>query len=140
MASNSLEELRKRLLGDESVQQMIRVRAYEIYQMRGIQCGGSAQDWFQAESEVLAFLLAHEPNRVSDQRGAGSAGASTPDAQQDKPLPRKAKPRASSKAPGAKKAASKKTPTKRTGSKNKAESKPKPKRSPKNPKSQDGAP
>ena len=44
----------------ENVQQMIQVRAYEIYQMRGNQPGGEAHDWFRAESEVLAFLLADE--------------------------------------------------------------------------------
>ena len=56
----SLEDLRKRLLGEERVQQMVRVRAYEIFQMRGGQPGWEANDWFQAEGEVLAFLIALE--------------------------------------------------------------------------------
>ena len=60
MTTESLEELRRRLLRQESVQRMIQMRAYEIYQMRGCQPGGKAHDWFHAEGEVLAFLIASE--------------------------------------------------------------------------------
>src|SRR5262245_48304983 len=60
MTTESLEELRRRLLRQESVQRMIQIRAYEIYQMRGCQPGGEAHDWFHAEGEVLAFLIASE--------------------------------------------------------------------------------
>jgi len=60
MTTESLEELRRRLLQQESVQRMIQIRAYEIYRMRGCQPGGEAQDWFHAEGEVLAFLIAGE--------------------------------------------------------------------------------
>jgi hypothetical protein len=60
MTTESLEALRRRLLQRESVQRMIQIRAYEIYQMRGCQPGGEAQDWFHAEGEVLAFLIAGE--------------------------------------------------------------------------------
>lgn len=64
MPRESLEELRKRLLQEERVLEMISVRAYEIFEMRGFQEGGAAQDWFDAENEVLAFLIANEPQRV----------------------------------------------------------------------------
>jgi len=60
MARETLESLRVRLLSEHSVQTMIRMRAYEIYQMRGGQPGGEAQDWFHAEGEVLAYLIANE--------------------------------------------------------------------------------
>jgi hypothetical protein len=65
----SLEDLRNRLLREERVQLMVRTRAYEIYQMRGGQPGWEARDWFQAESEVLAFLIALE-SRLEDEKTA----------------------------------------------------------------------
>ena len=68
----SLEDLRNRLLREERVQLMVRTRAYEIYQMRGGQPGWEARDWFQAESEVLAFLIALE-SRLEDEKTAAEA-------------------------------------------------------------------
>src|SRR5881396_796100 len=67
MTMESLEELRNRLLREERVQLMVRTRAYEIYQMRGGQPGWEAQDWFQAETEVLSFLIALE-SRLEDEK------------------------------------------------------------------------
>jgi len=67
MATETLESLRQRLLGEQSVQTMIRMRAYEIYQMRGAQPGGEAQDWFYAEHEVLAYLIANESEQAYEQ-------------------------------------------------------------------------
>jgi DUF2934 family protein len=32
----------------------IRTRAYELWEKRGRQHGGDAEDWFQAEAEILA--------------------------------------------------------------------------------------
>ena len=66
MTTESLEELQRRLLQQDSVQRMIQMRAYEIYQMRGGQPGGEAQDWFHAEGEVLAFLIASESTRADE--------------------------------------------------------------------------
>lgn len=66
MARETLESLRARLLSAHGVQTMIRMRAYEIYQMRGGQPGGEAQDWFHAESEVLAYLIANESDQVDE--------------------------------------------------------------------------
>lgn len=48
------------MLKDQSVQEMIRARAYEIFVLRGRQPGGETRDWSQAEEEVLAFLIADE--------------------------------------------------------------------------------
>lgn len=66
MSKEDLDEHREELIRDERVRQMIRVRAYEIYQMRGPQPGGEAQDWFQAESEVLSFLIADESRQIEN--------------------------------------------------------------------------
>ncbi len=56
------EELRRRMLADEGVQQMIQRRAYEIYQQRGGAQGREAEDWLQAESEVLLYLISQSPS------------------------------------------------------------------------------
>jgi hypothetical protein len=72
MTTESLEELRRRLLQQESVQRMIQSRAYEIYQMRGCQPGGEAHDWFRAEGEVLAFLIAGESAQNDKRATTGS--------------------------------------------------------------------
>lgn len=50
-------ELRELLLHDSGVQEMIRLRAYEIFQMRDGEAGDPDQDWYDAEAEVLALLL-----------------------------------------------------------------------------------
>jgi hypothetical protein len=69
----SLEEVRNRLLREDRVQQMVRMRAYEIYKMRGGQPGWESHDWFQAEGEVLAFLIAIE-SRLEDEEAVPEAG------------------------------------------------------------------
>ena len=83
MSRESLEELRERLLRDEHAQELIRMRAFEIYRLRGEQPGGEAHDWFQAESEVLTFLIEEESSRPTDSQSASAppepeAGASSP--------------------------------------------------------------
>ena len=132
MTTESLEEHRQRLLRDEHVQEMIRARAFEIYHMRGVQPGGAAQDWFQAESEVLAFLLAHHPEQVTEEEVEQIATTPMADAPSEATTPKKRKPRSASKETAAKKA-----PTKRTGSKKALVSDSKPKRSRKESKSED---
>ena len=77
MTTESFEELRQRMLRDADVQEMIRARAYEIYRMRGLQPGSAAHDWFQAEGEVLAFLLAHHDEQVTEPRSEPIASSST---------------------------------------------------------------
>lgn len=66
MSRESKEELRQRLLGDHQVQQMIAMRAYEIYLQRGGEPGREADDWFMAESEVLSFLIDEESRRAAE--------------------------------------------------------------------------
>lgn len=60
MTRESIEELKARLLRDPEVQTMIRMRAYEIYRIRGQEPGRQAEDWFQAQWEVLEFLIEEE--------------------------------------------------------------------------------
>ena len=129
MTRESLEELRERLLDQQSVQQMIQIRAYEIYQMRGGQPGAEAQDWFHAEGEVLAFLIAHESAREDDIPGAESADpASASEAQPAAPATRKSGPRVTAKPTKAKQAAQKKTAPKRATPRKSAEARSKTKR------------
>jgi hypothetical protein len=52
---------------------MIQMRAYEIYMMRGCQPGAEAQDWFHAEGEVLAFLIASEPAQTDASATTGDS-------------------------------------------------------------------
>jgi DUF2934 family protein len=66
MSRESIEELRIRLLRDPEIQTMIRMRAYEIYQLRGGQPGYQGEDWFRAEGEVLEFLIEEESRRASE--------------------------------------------------------------------------
>jgi Protein of unknown function (DUF2934) len=66
MTRESLEELRGRLLRDPEVQTMIRMRAYEIYRIRGEEPGRQAEDWFQAQGEVLEFLIEEESRHAAE--------------------------------------------------------------------------
>jgi DUF2934 family protein len=120
MISESLEGLRRRLLREQRVQQMIRARAYEIYEMRGNQPGGDAHDWFQAESEVLAFLIANESHQADENEKEAdkpevAATISDSERSRSRPAARESKP-------------SKKTATKSASSKKPAQPKPKSKR------------
>jgi hypothetical protein len=129
MTRESLEELRERLLAQQSVQRMIQMRAYEIYQMRGGQPGAEAQDWFHAEREVLAFLIAHESAREDDIQDAESAdAASASEAQPGAPATRKFGPRVTAKPAKAKQAGPKKTAPKRATPRKSPESRSKTKR------------
>ena len=55
--TDKIEELRKRLLSDESIRQKISFRAYEIFQRRGGAHGRPDDDWLQAENEILSPLI-----------------------------------------------------------------------------------
>jgi hypothetical protein len=72
MSRESTDDLKTRLLADSEVQLMIRMRAFEIYQMHGGHGGSAADDWFRAESEVLAFLIAEEGRRSAEETQAAS--------------------------------------------------------------------
>lgn len=118
MTIDNLEEVRERLLREERVQRMVRARAYEIYEMRGGQPGWESHDWFQAEGEVLAFLIANESRRVDEKTPAETtSAASAPEAHPLAPATRESKPRPAPKARDAKQAATKKTATKEATSK-----------------------
>lgn len=132
MTTESLEEHRQRLLRDENVQEMIRARAFEIYHMRGVQPGAVAEDWFQAESEVLAFLLAHHPEEVAEEEVEQIAATPAADALPEPTTPKKRTPRSASKENAAKKVA-----TRRVGPKKAPVSDSKPKRPRKESKSED---
>jgi hypothetical protein len=67
MSTESVEEIRQRLLRDENVRHMISVRAYEIYERRGGVPGHDVEDWFQAENEILAVLIEQEKRRAVEQ-------------------------------------------------------------------------
>jgi hypothetical protein len=67
MTRESIEELRGRLLRDPEVQTMIRMRAYEIYRIRGGEPGRQAEDWFQAQGEVLEFLIEEESRHAAEE-------------------------------------------------------------------------
>lgn len=124
---------------------MIQARAYEIYVMRGGMPGGEAQDWFKAESEVLAFLIADESSRAeetADQAPAiteqASVAASDSSDSSEPPKSGKPKPRARSKPAAVKEAAARKRSTKKAATKKSGES-PAPKRTRKREKAEDNA-
>lgn len=133
MTLESLDVLRDRLLREDRVQQMVRVRAYEIYQMRGGQPGWEALDWFQAEGEVLAFLIANESrpdDEITTEQIANEIHAPEASSISEAPAPLVSVPR---KATAAKPKATKKTASKRSASK-KPESKAKTNRTQRSPK------
>lgn len=109
---HSLDKLREQLLGDEQVQQMIRARAYEIYELRGGQPGREAQDWLRAEREVLAFLIAGESTRAEERESRSSPAETVSAIGQPTGAPTKRRSRGASgpKKGSTKRVASKKTP------------------------------
>jgi len=129
MNKDDLQELRERLLREDKVQYMIRVRAYEIYRMRGAQQGAPTSDWFQAESEVLSFLLANESLRLDERASEKTKGSAFASEHGEVPSARK-KPNSPSpaKAPSAIQRTPTKSPSKRVASKKTRGSATKPKR------------
>ena len=77
MTREKAEDLRERMLRDEHVQRLIRMRAYEIYKERGGRHGNPTEDWLRAESEVLAYMIEEETKRRSKEEG-GTKEAVTP--------------------------------------------------------------
>jgi hypothetical protein len=129
MNNDNLQELRERLLREDNVQHMIRVRAYEIYRMRGAQPGAPSGDWFQAESEVLSFLLANEPQRLDE--GASEKAqesAPAPEHGKESAVGKKTRTASSSKASRVIERTRTKQTGKRVASKKRTESAIKPKR------------
>lgn len=81
MSRESTEELRRRLLGNNEVQMMIRIRAFEIYQRSGNAPGRDAENWFQAEHEVLLFLIEEEDRLANEVRRSGNTTATVPESE-----------------------------------------------------------
>ena len=81
MSRESIQELRRRLLGNSEVQKMIRVRAFEIYESRGRASGNDAENWFQAEHEVLSFLIEEEDRHADEVRRSGNITATVPESE-----------------------------------------------------------
>ncbi|HMG32536.1 MAG TPA: DUF2934 domain-containing protein [Blastocatellia bacterium] len=83
MKKESIEAMRARLMRDDQVQTMIRMRAFEIYQGRGGQSGNPQHDWLQAENEILTYLIQEEAalgsmqtrSSVSSSLGSGNSKA-----------------------------------------------------------------
>lgn len=126
MSKESLEDLRERLLRDEHAQQLIRMRAFEIYRLRGEQPGGEAHDWFQAETEVITFLIEEESSRPSDSQ---SGAPREPESRASSPTSQGATKRAAPKVVSARKAtaeSSEKPPPAKRASKKAADSATKP--------------
>ena len=78
MKLESTEEMRARLLADEQIHSMIAMRAYEIYLLRGDAPGNEADDWFQAESEILRFVIDEEVRRRDAHLESASIERETP--------------------------------------------------------------
>ena len=86
MQNEIREQIRERLLGDETARARVSLRAYEIYEQRGCAPGCELEDWLQAENEMLLPLIEEE-----SQRGAGSQAASA-EVKAKKPAPAEDKP------------------------------------------------
>lgn len=82
MKKESIESLRSRLRQDEGLQEMIRIRAFEIFQSRGGSAGNPHHDWLQAENETLMILIEKESKSAKAFDGArpsnGVEPAATP--------------------------------------------------------------
>ena len=119
MSRESLEELRERLLRDEHAQELIRMRAFEIYKLRGGQPGGEAHDWFQAESEVLTFLIEEESERTagSESTDARTKSASSASNAATAPSAKRAVPGTTGARKSKEASAKKKAPAKRASKK-----------------------
>ena len=52
-----VNKIRERLQQDPSVRNRVARRAYELFILRGRQIGREAEDWFKAETEILAELM-----------------------------------------------------------------------------------
>ena len=78
----NLQEIRERLLCDESVREQITRRAFEIYASRGYVGGREFEDWLQAENEFLPQLIEEERQRM-----AMAQAALEPEVQREEAIP-----------------------------------------------------
>jgi hypothetical protein len=81
MSRETTNELRERLLRNAEVQDMIRARAFEIYERSGRAHGRDAEHWFQAEQDVISFLIEEEERRAAAVRRSGNTTATVPESE-----------------------------------------------------------
>jgi hypothetical protein len=60
---------------------MIRVRAFQIYERGGRVPDRDAENWFQAEQEIISFLIDEEQRRADDVRRSGNTTATIPESE-----------------------------------------------------------
>ncbi|HYL98206.1 MAG TPA: DUF2934 domain-containing protein [Blastocatellia bacterium] len=58
--NETIEKMREGLLRDSEVQEMISMRAYDLYLARNSQGGSEVEDWLRAENEILTILIQEE--------------------------------------------------------------------------------
>lgn len=66
------EQIRERLLEDETTRASISLRAYEIYEQRGCAPGCGLDDWLQAENELLPLLIEEELQRGTEPQASSA--------------------------------------------------------------------
>ena len=67
MNDDTDNNIREQLLRSDEVREMVSMRAYEIFVNRGGEPGREAEDWFQAEHEIVTILI-EEENRLTRAR------------------------------------------------------------------------
>ena len=59
MNNTTLSELAREKPAEPILEHAIQMRAYELYEQRGMKQGLALQDWLKAEAEVLAKSVGH---------------------------------------------------------------------------------
>lgn len=59
--------MREQLQQDPSVRNRVARRAYELFILRGRQIGREAEDWFKAETEILAELMQENAQQIKEE-------------------------------------------------------------------------
>lgn len=71
---DKLEVLAKSHLGSlELTEEIIRMRAYELFEQRGYQHGHDMEDWLQAEAEVIGKGPSVSPPQMERSQAAAAA-------------------------------------------------------------------
>ncbi|MFY9221107.1 MAG: DUF2934 domain-containing protein [Blastocatellia bacterium] len=69
--------MREQLQQDPSVRNRVARRAYELFIQRGRQIGREAEDWFKAETEILAELMQENAQQTKEEVSHDVASAQT---------------------------------------------------------------
>ena len=62
-----VNKMREQLQQDPSVRNRVARRAYELFIQRGRQIGREAEDWFKAETEILAELMQENAQQTKEE-------------------------------------------------------------------------